>query len=161
MAQNRPAPCYLEYCASMLANFQFRQMPLAARGLLYTLRLECWENHRLPADSKKLASVLRFDETEIVAAMQWLDAFFRVDDGWLTSPDLEDYRKHLADQRRAQSIGGKKGAAKTNAGKSQVARESVVKLNTVQPSTAQSNSVINDREYIDKSWDEYRNESDD
>ena len=161
MAQNRPAPCYLEYSASMLANFQFRQMPLAARGLLYTLRLECWENHRLPADSKKLASVLRFDETEIVAAMQWLDAFFRVDDGWLTSPDLEDYRKHLADQRRAQSIGGKKGAAKTNAGKSQVARESVVKLITVQPSSVQSNSVINDREYIDKSWDEYRNESDD
>jgi uncharacterized protein YdaU (DUF1376 family) len=161
MAQNRPPPCYLEYSASMLANFQFRQMPLAARGLLYTLRLECWENHRLPADSKKLASVLRFDETEIVAAMQWLDAFFRVGDGWLTSPDLEDYRKHLADQRRAQSIGGKKGAAKTNAGKSQVARESVVKLNTVQPSTAQSNSVINDREYIDKSWDEFRNESDD
>lgn len=161
MAQNRPAPCYQEYSASMLANFQFRQMPLAARGLLYTLRLECWENHRLPADLKRLASVLRFDETEIVAAMQWLDVFFRVDDGWLTSPDLEDYRKHLADQRRAQSIGGKKGAAKTNAGKSQVARESVVKLNTVQPSTAQSNSVINDREYIDKSWDEFRNESDD
>ena len=161
MAQNRPAPCYLEYSASMLANFQFRQMPLAARGLLYTLRLECWENHRLPADSKKLAGVLRFDETEIVAAMQWLDAFFRIDDGWLTSPDLEDYRKHLADQRRAQSIGGKKGAAKTNAGKSQVARESVVKLNTVQPSKAQSNSVVNDREYIDKSWDEFRNESDD
>ena len=50
---------------------------------------------------------------------------------------------------------------KNNTGKSQVARESVVKLNTVQPSTAQSNSVINDREYIDKSWDEYRNESDD
>ena len=161
MAQNRPAPCYQEYSASMLANFQFRQMPLVARGLLYTLRLECWENHRLPADSKKLAGVLRFDETEIVAAMQWLDAFFRVGDGWLTSPDLEDYRKHLADQRRAQSIGGKKGAAKTNAGKSQVARESVVKLNTVQPSKAQSNSVINDREYIDKSWDEFRNESDD
>ena len=161
MAQNRPAPCYQEYSASMLANFQFRQMPLAARGLLYTLRLECWENHRLPADSKKLAGVLRFDETEIVAAMQWLDAFFHVDDGWLTSPDLEDYRKHLADQRRAQSNGGKKGAAKTNAGKSQVARESVVKLNTVQPSTAQSNSVINDREYIDKSWDDFRNESDD
>ena len=160
MAQNRPAPCYLEYSASMLANFQFRQMPLAARGLLYTLRLECWENHRRPADSKKLASVLRFDETEIVAAMQWLDAFFRVDDGWLTSPDLEDYRKHLADQRRAQSIGGKKGAAKTNAGKSQVARESVVKSNTVQPSKAQSSSVIKDRNDLDESWRKYTEDPD-
>ena len=52
-------------------------------------------------------------------------------------------------------------SVKNNAGKSQVARESVVKLNTDQPSSAQSNSVINDREYIDKSWDEYRNEADD
>ncbi len=161
MAQNRPAPCYQEYTASMLANVNFRQMPLAARGLLYTLRLECWENHRLPADPSKLASVLRFDESEIIAAMQWLDTFIRIKDGWLTSPELDDYRQHLADRRKAQSNGGKKGAAKTNAGKSQVACESVVKLNTVQPSTAQSNSVINDREYIDKSWDEYRNESDD
>jgi len=161
MAQNRPAPCYQEYTASMLANVNFRQMPLAARGLLYTLRLECWENHRLPADLGKLASVLRFDESEIIAAMQWLDTFIRTKDGWLTSPELDDYRQHLADRRKAQSNGGKKGAAKTNAGKSQVARESVVKLNAVQPSTAQSNSVINDRDYIDKSWDEFRSESDD
>ena len=158
MAQNRPAPCYQEYSASMLANFQFRQMPLAARGLLYTLRLECWENHRLPADSKRLASVLRFDETEIVSAMQWLDAFFRVDDGWLTSPDLEDYRKHLVDQRRAQSNGGKKGAAKTNAGKSQVSRESVVKSSTDQLSSSQNSPVTNEEHMLDNSWEEYQNE---
>ena len=90
-----------------------------------------------------------------------VDGFFNVSDGWVTCPELEDYRLHLKEIRAKQSSGGKKGAAKTNAGKSQVSRESVVKLNTVQPSTAQSNSVINDREYIDKSWDEYRNESDD
>ena len=108
MAQNRPAPCYQEYTASMLANVNFRQMPLAARGLLYTLRLECWENHRLPADLGKLASVLRFDESEIIAAMQWLDTFIRIKDGWLTSPELDDYRQHLADRRKAQSNGGKK-----------------------------------------------------
>jgi len=142
----------------MLANVNFRQMPLAARSLLYTLRLECWENHRLPADSKRLASVLRFDETEIVSAMQWLDAFFRVDDGWLTSPDLEDYRKHLVDQRRAQSNGGKKGAAKTNAGKSQVSRESVVKSSTDQLSSSQNSPVTNEEHMLDNSWEEYQNE---
>ena len=161
MAQNRQAPCYQEYSASMLANVNFRQMPLAARGLLYTVRLECWENHRLPADPSKLASVLRFDESEIIAAMQWLDTFIRTKDGWLTSPELDDYRQHLADRRKAQSNGGKKGAAKTNAGKSQVARESVVKYSTDQPSSTQSNSVINNRDYIDKSWDDFRVESDD
>jgi len=145
----------------MLANVNFRQMPLAARGLLYTLRLECWENHRLPADPSELASVLRFEESEIIAAMQWLDAFIRTTDGWLTSPELDDYRQHLADRRKAQSSGGKKGAAKTNAGKSRVPRESIVKYITDQPSSAQSKSVINDRDYIDKSWEDFRSESDD
>ena len=158
MAQNRPAPCYQEYAASMLANVNFRQMPLAARGLLYTLRLECWENHQLPADSKKLSSVLRFDEAEIIAAMQWLDPFFQTNDGWITSPDLEDYRTHLADQRKAQSVGGKKGAAKTNAGKSQVSRESVVKSSTDQLSSSQNSPVTNEEHMLDNSWEEYQNE---
>ena len=142
----------------MLANFQFRQMPLAARGLLYTLRLECWENHRLPADLKRLASVLRFDEAEIIAAMQWLDPFFQTNDGWITSPDLEDYRTHLAGQRKAQSVGGKKGAAKTNAGKSRVPRESVVKSSTDQLSPVHNSPVSNEEHMLDKSWEEYQNE---
>ena len=158
MAQNRPAPCYQEYAASMLANVNFRQMPLAARGLLYTLRLECWENHQLPADSKKLSSVLRFDEAEIIAAMQWLDPFFQTNDGWITSPDLEDYRTHLAGQRKAQSVGGKKGAAKTNAGKSQAPRESVVKSSTDQLSPVHNSPVSNEEHMLDKSWEEYQNE---
>ena len=79
----------------------------------------------------------------------------------MTSPELENYRKHPTDRRKAQSGGGKKGAAKTNAGKSQVPRESVVKYSTDQPSSTQSNSVINNRDYIDKSWDDFRVESDD
>ena len=142
----------------MLANVNFRQMPLAARGLLYTLRLECWENHRLPADLKRLASVLRFDEAEIIAAMQWLDPFFQTNDGWITSPDLEDYRTHLAGQRKAQSVGGKKGAAKTNAGKSQAPRESVVKSSTDQLSPVHNSPVSNEEHMLDKSWEEYQNE---
>jgi len=142
----------------MLANVNFRQMPLAARGLLYTLRLECWENHRLPADLGKLASVLRFDESEIIAAMQWLDTFIRTKDGWLTSPELDDYRQHLADRRKAQSNGGKKGAAKTNAGKSQAPRESVVKSSTDQLSPVHNSPVSNEEHMLDKSWEEYQNE---
>ena len=93
--------------------------------------------------------------------MQWLDGFFNVSDGWVTCPELEDYRLHLKEIRAKQSSGGKKGAAKTNAGKSQVPRESVVKYSTDQPSSTQSNSVINNRDYIDKSWDDFRVESDD
>mgnify|MGYP000049728478 CR=1 FL=1 len=161
MAQNRPAPCYQEYADHMLAKLNFRLMPLSARGLLYSLRLECWTNCRLPSDPSTLASLFGCKKEEVIAGMQWLDGFFNVSDGWITCPELEDYRLHLKEIRAKQSSGGKKGAAKTNAGKSQVARESVVKLNTVQLSSVQSNSVINDKEYIDKSWDEFRNESGD
>jgi uncharacterized protein YdaU (DUF1376 family) len=142
----------------MLANINFRQMPLAARGLLYTLRLECWENHRLPSDSKKLANVLRFDEEEITSAMHWLDAFLKTNDGWLTSPDLEDYRKHLVDQKTAQSLGGKKGAAITNASKTRVPRESVVKLNTGQVSPEKVSPVTNKDELLHRSWEEFKQE---
>ena len=155
MAQNRPPPCFQEYAASMLANAQFRRMPLHARGLLYTLRLECWENHRMPAEPKEMSAVIRFNEEEVGSAMQWLDSFFVANDGSLTSPDLEDYRKHLVDKKAAQSKGVKKGAAITNAGKTRVSCESVVKLSTDQLSSVQKNSVINERDSLEESWSKF------
>jgi hypothetical protein len=158
MAQNRRAPCYQEYAASMLANFHFREMPLSARGLLYTLRLECWENHRLPADPKKLAAVLRFSEAEVISATQWLDTFLTRNDGWLTCPELEDYRNHLTEIKEKQSKGGKTGAAITNAGKTRVPRKSVVKSSTDQLSPVHNSPVSNEEHMLDKSWEEYQNE---
>ena len=50
MAQNRTPPAYQEYAASVIANGDYRVLSLAERGLLYTLKLECWVNHRVPKD---------------------------------------------------------------------------------------------------------------
>ncbi len=143
----------------MLASTDYRVLTLAERGLLYSLRLECWVNHRMPADPAKLARVLGFDAAEVAAALPNIMPFFDESDDVLTCPELEDYRAHLDERRARQSEGGKRGAARTNAdrkpaprkalkvaastptGKPQARRESLVQHSTVQNSTGQQNPV--------------------
>ena len=48
--QNRKPPAYQEYAATILAQLPFRAMNLQDRGLLFTMRLECWVNTRLPSN---------------------------------------------------------------------------------------------------------------
>lgn len=57
MSQNRDAPAYQEYAATILAQLSFRTMTLQERGLLYTMRLECWVNMRLPQNTPKVPAV--------------------------------------------------------------------------------------------------------
>lgn len=115
MAQNRPPPAFQEYAASMLARTDFRVLGLAERGLLSTLRLECWVNQSMPADPARLARVLGFSEPEVSSILPKVMPFFRKAGNDLICPELEDYRQHLNGIREAQSEGGKKGARKTNA----------------------------------------------
>lgn len=112
MAQNRDAPAYQEYAATMLSKIPFRLSTLEARGLLFTMRLECWVNGSLPADPQSLALVLGLPEDEVSRSLSQISSFFQVVDGLLLCPELEDYRQHIAERRRKQSEGGKVGAAK-------------------------------------------------
>jgi uncharacterized protein YdaU (DUF1376 family) len=91
-------------------------MSLAERGLLYALRLECWENQDLPANPSELAKYLGVQTSEVNTAFtEKVNAFFKVEGDKLMCPELDDYRQHLTDRKKKQSEGGKKGAAKTNA----------------------------------------------
>lgn len=110
-SQNRDAPAYQEYAAAMLAKVDFRTMTLAERGLLYTMRLECWVNSSLPSDSAKLAKIIGFDRDDVIAALPSVIAFFSDDGGVITCPELENYRSYLASIRAAQSEGGKRTQA--------------------------------------------------
>jgi hypothetical protein len=113
--QNRKPPAYQEYAATILANRHFRLMTLEERGLLYTLRLECWENKQAPVSSGDLAKYTGCDIDAIEKALtDKVKTFFVEESGWFLSPELEDYRKHLADQKKKQSQGGKRGSAITN-----------------------------------------------
>ncbi|TCV81285.1 hypothetical protein [Sulfurirhabdus autotrophica] len=114
MSQNRDAPAYQEYAATILAQLPFRTMTLQDRGLLYTMRLECWVNVRLPQNHNDLAKVLGVPVAEIDSSLVAVMPFFEVIDGFIISPELENYRAHLADRKNKQSHGGKLGSAITN-----------------------------------------------
>ena len=118
MSQNRKPPAYQEYAASILSNRTFRQMSLASRGLVWSMRLECWENKSVPASPFQLSRTLGYQHDEINDALSTeVKSFFQEKDGVFISLELENYRTHLEERRDAQSEGGKKGAAMTNAHK--------------------------------------------
>lgn len=125
MAQNRKAPAYQEYAADVLSNREFRIATLAERGLIYTLRNECWVNGSVPSDKEKLAKYLGVSidaiETNLTASV--MNQFVVVGEA-LRCPELDDYRNHLQDIREKQSKGGKKGALTTNAKFGKVTKES-------------------------------------
>lgn len=108
----RDAPAFQEYAAAMLANSRYRLMSLAERGLLDTLRRECWVNGGLPEKPETLAKMLGFDQSEIAAAMPAVMFFFAVDGGLIVCPELEDLRATYAERRERQAAGGKKSAEK-------------------------------------------------
>ena len=114
MSQNRDAPAYQEYAATILAQLPFRTMSLQDRGLLYTMKLECWVNVRLPNNHSDLAKVLGLSVAEVAGSLAAVMPFFEVVDGFIISPELENYRAHLADRKSKQSHGGKRGSAITN-----------------------------------------------
>jgi hypothetical protein len=146
MAQNRKPPAFQEYAATILSSKAFRVMNLSQRGLLFTMRLECWENQSIPSSSNELAKYLGFDEQEISAALS-ADVISYFDDSGSSyiCPELEDYRQHLKEQREKQRAGGRKGATTTNkkwkgigSGNPQLSRESLVQFNLAQLSQNQS-----------------------
>jgi len=124
MSKNRKAPAYQEYAADMLSNLQFRTMSLQARGLLYTMRLECWANGRLPSSAKDLASVLGKPVSETESSLDAVMPFFEVADGFIFSAELDGYRAHLENRKNKEIEDGKKGAAVTNAKRKRSTRQS-------------------------------------
>lgn len=94
--QNREPPAFQEYAAAMLARREYRAMTLAERGLLYSLRLECWVNRTAPADPAILAKVLGYSAEEIRAALPAVLAFFTVAGEEIFSSELDDYRAYRA-----------------------------------------------------------------
>lgn len=124
MSNNRTAPAYQEYAANLIARFEYRTLTLPQRGLLYSMRLECWVNQYLPESPSVLARILGFDVAEVAAELPYVMPFFSIEDGRIYAPDLEAYRQHIERIRERQAQGGKAGAAKTNARKNDVPTDS-------------------------------------
>lgn len=134
MSQYREAPAYQEYASTILSKLSFRTLGLAERGLLYTMRLECWVNLHLPSNHNDLAKVLGLSVKEISELLPSLMGFFKIEDNHIICPELEGYRQYLADRKTRQSEGGKLGANKTN--QSRKARENSEKnISSSNPTT--------------------------
>ena len=97
MTQNRPPPAFQEYAASMMAKTDYRVMSLAGRGLLYSMRLECWVNHSLPREVAKLAKVLGFDPVEVSGAIDEVVPFYADEYATLYLGDALDVLPTLPD----------------------------------------------------------------
>ena len=146
MAQNRKPPAFQEYAATILSSKAFRVMNLSQRGLLFTMRLECWANQSIPSLSNELAKYLGFSHSEVSDALSAeVISYFNDSGNSYVCPELEDYRQHLNDQKEKQRAGGKKGAAITNkkwkeieSAIPQVTCDSLVQFNSVQLSSEQS-----------------------
>ena len=162
ISQNRPAPAYLEYASNVLANAIFRGASLEAKGLLYQLKLECWANADcVPSNPNLLSKYLGVSVDDLSAYFPEIEKFFTTDAGWLRCKELDGYRAYLAQCRKKQSEGGKKGAAKTNAARSQGTRGSLIKTKLDQISSDQTSSVIKDANELDESWRRFQDEPDD
>jgi len=111
---DRPAPAFQEYASDMLANAQYRSMSLAERGLLDTMRRECWVNGSIPKEPNELADSLGklADEIKLNLSMKVLH-FFRELNDKLVCPELDAYRANLADKKQRMSEGGRRGGKST------------------------------------------------
>lgn len=110
----RPAPAYQEYASDMLANAKYRMMSLSERGLLDTMRKECWVNHKIPKNPEDLARYLGFELKEINQNLsEKVLGFFREAEGELICPELEDYRRNQQERERKMSEGGRRGGKNT------------------------------------------------
>ena len=112
----RNPPAFQEYAADMLANRLFRTMSLQERGLLMTMRLECWVNKSVPADAGDLAKTLGLPEQNVFNALtSRVSHFFLEIDKNLTCIELDAYRNKLQSGRQAMAEGGRKGGLNTQA----------------------------------------------
>ena len=112
--QNREPPAFQEYPAAMMAKREYRLMTATERGVLYSMRLECWVNKTVSAEPGALAKILGLDCGDVTNALPTVLPFFDQLGGELVCQEHEAYRAHLAERRLRQSQGGKTGASLTN-----------------------------------------------
>jgi uncharacterized protein YdaU (DUF1376 family) len=106
----KTAPAYQFYASDAMADKRYRLMTLAERGLYLSLLNECWVNHSIPADPNAIAKWLGYSPDEIKSALtERVLAYFKSNQGELTSPELERYRHELEERRDKLSQAGKKG----------------------------------------------------
>ena len=117
----RNAPAYQEYASDILADRDFRLMGLAERGLLWTMRLECWVNKSLPSEKEGIAKILNLNPNEVTSSCspKVLKHFSLLDES-LFCTELDAYREKLQEKNRRISEGGRTGGLATQKASRQI-----------------------------------------
>ena len=112
--KKRNPPAYQEYASDWLANRNWRLMSLGERGLLDTLRKECWVNRSIPSNVVEIVKIFNLQEDEVSKCLtpRVLGFFSAVGDS-LICPELEIYRENLNEQKLNMSKGGSSGGKST------------------------------------------------
>lgn len=110
----RKPPAYPQYASDMLATENYRLMTLAERGLLDTLRNQCWVSGSIPDDLDQLSRLTGTDKDELTRHMTLrVRSFFEPSSSEsqrLVCPELVKERARMDEQRAERSRSGKKGA---------------------------------------------------
>lgn len=111
----RNPPAYQEYAATTLSTREFKLMSMEERGLLYTIKLDCWLNNNVPSSHEELAKYFGVPVEQINRALtDNVKSFLKLIGNSYECVDIEVYRHQLNARREKQSKGGKKGAKITN-----------------------------------------------
>jgi hypothetical protein len=107
-----PLPGFLCRAAEELATEEWRELTLAERGLLHSLRLLCWSNGSAPGAPDAIARHIGVEKAEVRRAFTpAVKNMFAVEDDRLVSPELEQERVRAAHHKRKLSEAGTRGAA--------------------------------------------------
>lgn len=107
-------PAFQEYPADFLGNRDWRCLTLAQRGLLQTMRFECWTVGNVPADVNELAQCVGIGANELseMLTAKVLRHFSKVGDVYVCD-SLDKYKSYLINRREKMVEGGRKGGKKT------------------------------------------------
>ena len=108
------APAFQFYASDMMADWRWRCMSLAERGLLISMYTECWVNGSVPSNLNELSGVLGFQESELQHLLTArVMAFFVVDNAEMTAPIIDKCKNTYLENRRKKANAGRKGGQTT------------------------------------------------
>ena len=108
----RAPPAYEQYASDLLANEHYRLMSLSERGLLETLRLQCWVSGSIPKDCPLLSRLTGIPEGHVSETLtaRVLSFFESSSSERLVCPELLKQRERMDERRAERTRSGRKGA---------------------------------------------------
>lgn len=138
MAKKSP-PAYQRYVADILANRHIDAMTNEEYGAWDRLTVRIWQEASLPFDEKELAKILKITPKKFHRLWPAMEKVFHLEDGKITSPELDEQRRRQAEWRRKSAEGGRKSAASRRKG-GMKGGSTVVQPNPNTPTSSSSSS---------------------